>query len=116
MICNNPSSGSPSLLRTLNLNFQSNFLVTSNPSFGLSNSSIRVSNGNFVCSFVRNNTLTASGAYTITNNVPVFLIAAYNNGGIFYFWLILCDEKVKDLHFFYTCCILFMFFGAIFYP
>jgi hypothetical protein len=85
MICNNPSSGSRGLFRTLNLNFQSNFLVTSNPSFGLSNSSITVSNGNFVCSFVRDNTLTAPGSFSIANNAPVYLIAAFNNGGTYIF-------------------------------
>ncbi len=94
MICDNPSSGSPGLFRALNLNSQSNYLVTSNPSFGLSNSSIRVSNGNFVCSFVRNNTLTASGAYTIANNVPVYLIAAYNNGGIYIFGSFCVIKKI----------------------
>ena len=84
MICNNPSSGSPGLYRALNANFNSNYLVPLNPSFGLSNSSITFSNGNFVCSFSRDNTLTASGAYSIVNNAPVYLIAAYNNGGSFY--------------------------------
>ena len=100
MICNNPSSGSRGLGRALNANSNSNYLVASNPSFGLSNSSIAFSNGNLVCSFVRDNTLTTSGAYIIANNAPVYLIAAYNNGGSYIFGSFYgknIDKKYKSI-------------------
>jgi hypothetical protein len=84
IVCELPSTGSPSVFHNLNVGYASSYLVSTNISIGISNATVQLINGNFTCSFVRDNTLTVPNFYKITDNVPAFIIAAYGSGKILF--------------------------------
>ena len=84
IVCYLPSTGSPSVFHNVNVGYASRYLVSTNISIGISNATVQVVNGNFTCSFVRDNTLTVANFYKITDNVPAFIIAAYGSGKILF--------------------------------
>lgn len=52
-------------------------MVNSNPTIGITNSKVEVTNGNLVCSFSRDNTNSALNYFQINNSTKSFIIAAY---------------------------------------
>ena len=79
IVCHLPSTGNPSVFHNVNVGYASSYLVSTNISIGISNATVQVVNGNFTCSFVRDNTLTVARFYKITDNVPAFIVAAYGS-------------------------------------
>lgn len=82
IVCYYPSTGNPSVFHNSNVGYASSYLVSTNISIGISNATVQIVNGNFTCSFVRDNTLSVAKFYKITDNVPAYFIAAYGTGKI----------------------------------
>ena len=93
IICQYPSTGSPTVQHYYNNGYSPILLDSTNPSLGITSSSVTVSGSNLVCSFTRqnSNTNTNTNYYNLNTNSP-YLIAAYGpiSGGSQFKFLIIC--------------------------
>lgn len=80
IICQS-SGGNTAVTHYLNSGFSSNYIDPSNLAVGTSNPSVTTTNGEFVCSFTRDNSNNVAGYYNLNTNTSPYIILAYGTQG-----------------------------------
>ena len=77
VVCQSTSTGTSIAHYYNSMSYQSNLLVSSNPTIGISNGNVTTANNILRCSFTRDNSNSAANYFKITSQTTIYMIAAY---------------------------------------